>query len=156
MNGEDLQRIIESNPCTHEVVKGVFSRTNLPVRQIQYPSAYIVNTDEYGKPGEHWVVIILNSRSKGVFFDSFGKTPEIYGPELKTFLNSHVDNYVYFKKQVQSNFSTQCGLFALTFLMLYVCLQWTLDCIENIFDVNLLVNDSIVFLIVKEYYSMCK
>lgn len=156
MNGEDLHYIVESNPCIRQIVKGVFSRTTLPVHEIQYPSAYIVNTDERDGPGEHWVAIVLNNKSRGVFFDSFGRPPEFYGKELKTFLQSNVDSYVHFKNQVQSSFSTQCGLFVLSFLMLHVCLHWSMDCIENVFDVNLMVNDSIVFRIVNEYYDFCE
>ena len=156
MNGDDLQCIIESNPCLRQKVKGVFSRTTLPVSVVQYPSVYIVNTDEDDGPGEHWVAIVLTNKGKGVFFDSFGRPPEFYGPELTFFLKSNVDNYFHFKNQVQSKFSTRCGLFVLTFLMLYVCLQWSMDCIEKMFDVHLTVNDSIVIRIVNEYYEWCK
>ena len=47
----------------------VFSRHNLPEKIKDW--ANVINVDEYGHVGTHWIVLFCN-RSKTVYFDSFG------------------------------------------------------------------------------------
>ena len=156
MNGNELECAIRSNSCIQMQVKGVFARNNLPTGKIHYPSAYIVNNHTSDLPGEHWMAIVLESKSHGVFFDSFGKPPEFYGEELKHFLNCYVKQYECFNVQVQPKSSSHCGLFVLTFLMLNLCFKYSLNSIVNIFDSNVYANDHFVFNFVNTYYSLCQ
>lgn len=157
MNGGELECAIRSNKCILQSFQGVFSRDNLPLTpSTQYPSIFIVNTDSVEGPGEHWVAIVFENKSRGLFFDSFGKPPMYYGQELETFLNTHVVGYKHFPYTVQPPTSTQCGLFVLTFLMLNVCFRCNLNCIIDFFDSNVHVNDRIVFNFVNMYYDLCK
>ena len=156
MNGYELECVIRSNPCIQRSVKGVYARNNLPKDGIRYPSTYIVNSDKDDRPGEHWLAIVLESKSHGIFFDSFGRPPEIYGVELKDFLNANVKQYQCFSLPVQSKHSSLCGFFVLTFLMLHVCLKWPIDSIVKFFDSDVNVNDRIVLSFVNEYYNLCQ
>ena len=133
MNGYELECTIRSNPCIQQSFKGVYARNNLPTDGIQYPSAYIVNSDQHHRPGEHWLAIVLENKSHGVFFDSFGRSSEFYGGKLKQFLSANVRHYECFNVPVQSKHSTRCGFFVLTFLILNVCLKWSIDNIVNFF-----------------------
>ena len=49
--------------------KGVFSRDNLP-KKIK-DAAYVINLDEYGDVGTHWISLFCNG-SEIVYFNSFG------------------------------------------------------------------------------------
>ena len=156
MNGYELECAIRSNPCIRRRVKGVFAKNNLPKDILHYPSAYIVNNHTSDRPGEHWIAIVLENKSNGFFFDSFGKPPEFYGEELKHFLNCNVSKYECFNIQVQPKSSSRCGYFVLTFLMLKLCYKYSLNCIVKMFDSNLNVNDRIVFNFVNTFYGLCQ
>lgn len=143
-------------PCITKSFKGVYSRNNLPNDSIQYPSIYIVNSDNVDGPGEHWVAIVLENKSHGIFFDSFGKEPCYYGDELQHFFDTNVKQFQHMTRQVQSKTSNRCGFFVLTFLMLHVCFHCTLDCIKQFFDSDVNVNDRIVNNFVNVYYDFCK
>ena len=156
MNGYELECAIRSNPCLQNLVKGVYARNSLPTDDMtQYPSAYIVNSDSADRPGEHWLGIVFKNKSEGMFFDSFGNPPEYYGEELNLFLNSNVRKYECFNVQVQSKNSSHCGLFVLTFLMLIVCLNYSLEDIACFFHSDDDVNDRIVLNFVNTYFSFC-
>lgn len=155
MNGYELECFIKSNQCVQHTVKGIFARTNLPTGRMEYPSAYIVNSDDDNGPGEHWLTIVLKSRAHGIFFDSFGRPPDFYGAELKHFLNCNVDSYEYFGVQIQPKHSSRCGFFVLTFLLLNVCLNYSLDSVSKFFSSDVNENDSIVFNFVNKYYGVC-
>ena len=147
MNGRQIDSVISTNPCTRRYFKGVFSRDTLPT-DVTFPSVYVVNTDVSYRPGEHWVAIILNSPRHGVFFDSFGRKPEM---ELGRFMDANVERYDYFDAQIQSTSSIFCGLFVIAFLVSYLCLAMSLNDFKTLFDTNLSVNDCIVYNYVTRY-----
>lgn len=153
MNGKELHDILQSNTCTHRFFKGVFARDGLP-KDNRYPSAYVVNTAPMTHRGEHWVAIVLKSSRHGVFFDSFGRRPEFYGNELIDFFRSHVTSYECFNVAVQAKTSSMCGLFVLTFLMLYLCFDFSLQQIVTYFDSDRNVNDQLVSDFVNQYYML--
>lgn len=156
MNGYELECAIQSNPCLQNLVKGVYARNNLPTNDMtQFPRAYIVNSDRVDQQGEHWLAIVFKNKSQGMFFDSFGNPPEYYGEELKLYLDSNVTKYECFNVKVQPKNSSRCGLFVLTFLMLTVCLNYSLTDIECFFHSNDDVNDRIVLNFVNMYLSFC-
>lgn len=156
MNGQELECAVRSNQCIVQSFQGVYSRNNLPSTSVPYPSIFIVNTDSVNGPGEHWVAIVLESKSSGIFFDSFGKSPIYYGQELAAFMNNNVIAYKHFTNTVQSSTSSRCGLFVLTFLILNVCFRCNLNCILDFFDSDVYINDRIVFNFVNMYYDLCK
>ena len=62
---------------------GVFSRNNLP-KKIK-DGAYVINLDEYGDVGTHWVALFCN-KIEIVCFDSFGV--EHVPKEIKEFVGN--------------------------------------------------------------------
>ena len=154
MNGRQMETAVASVPCLQRYFGGMWSRDTLP-ETVSYPSFYVVNTDLAHRPGEHWVAIILRNNSYGVFFDSFGRTPEEWGEEFKDFMDAHVARYDHFDTQIQSNDSISCGLFVLTFVFSFMCMSLSLIECKMLFDVNLSLNEKIVNAFVYRYFDMC-
>ena len=88
---------------------GVFSRKNL--HKIIKDGAYVINLDEYGDLGTHWIALFFN-RNEIVDFDSFGveRVPE----EIKGFVENK--NIIVNIFRVQANDSVMCGYFCIGFI----------------------------------------
>ena len=73
--------------------------------------AYVINLDEYGDVGTHWIALFCN-RSEIAYFDSFGveHVPE----EIKEFVrNKNIIANIF---RVQANNSVMCGYFGIGFI----------------------------------------
>ena len=88
---------------------GAFSRKNL--HKILKDGAYVINLDEYGDLGTHWIALFFN-RNEIVDFDSFGveRVPE----EIKGFVENK--NIIVNIFRVQANDSVMCGYFCIGFI----------------------------------------
>ena len=88
---------------------GVSSRDKLP--QKIKDGAYVINLDEYGDVGTHWIALFCN-RSEIAYFDSFGveHVPE----EIKEFVGNK--NIILNTFHVQANNSVMCGYFCIGFI----------------------------------------
>ena len=89
--------------------KGVFSRNNLP--RVIEDGGYIVNLDDMGNSGTHWVAIYVNG-DRATYFDSFGV--EHVPVEILKFLKNkdlHVNIF-----RVQPTKSVLCGYYCIQFL----------------------------------------
>ena len=88
---------------------GVFSRKN--IHKILNDGAYLINLDEYGDLGTHWIALFFN-RNEIVDFDSFGveRVPE----EIKGFVENK--NIIVNIFRVQANDSVMCGYFCIGFI----------------------------------------
>ena len=88
---------------------GAFSRKNL--HKILKDGAYVINLDEYGDLGTHWIALFFN-RNEIVDFDSFGveRVPE----EIKGFVENK--NIIVNIVRVQANDSVMCGYFCIGFI----------------------------------------
>ena len=101
----EIQRYYQNEPGFN----GVFSRNNLH-KKIK-AGAYVINLDEYGDVGTHWIALFCN-RNKIVYFDSFGveHVPE----EIKEFIgNKNIKANIF---RVQANDSVMCGYFCIGFI----------------------------------------
>ena len=88
---------------------GVYSRNSLPSEARD--GGYVVNLDERGATGTHWVAIHING-SKATYFDSFGI--EHIPNEILRFLHEKdIDSNIF---RVQSKKSVLCGYFCIKFL----------------------------------------
>ena len=88
---------------------GVYSRNNLP--SVARDGGYVVNLDERGSTGTHWVAIHIKG-PKATYFDSFGI--EHIPNEVLRFLNKKdIDSNIF---RVQSKKSVLCGYFCIKFL----------------------------------------
>ena len=88
---------------------GVFSRNNLP--DLPRDGGYVINLDDLGESGTHWVAIFVNG-NRAIYFDSFGV--EHLPREIKRFLRGKdlmVNIY-----RVQDIRSILCGYYCIKFL----------------------------------------
>ena len=101
----DIEKYYENVPQFN----GCFSRNSLPKRAKD--GGYIVNLDDLGKPGTHWVALFIQ-KGNAVYFDSFGV--ERLPKEIKWFLNGKNLSLNLFR--IQEFDSIMCGYFCLGFL----------------------------------------
>ncbi len=57
MNSREIESLLLSDKFAAGYFIGVFAADQLPGKV--FPGAYIVNTDESNKPGQHWVAFFL-------------------------------------------------------------------------------------------------
>ncbi len=102
MDTTQLSRIMQ---CDEEIKKdalGVFSADKIKHAR---PGCMIVNEDDSGKPGSHWVALFVLPESKCEYFDSYGRDKA--APKIEKFLKKF--DILQGNRQVQSTFSTTCG-----------------------------------------------
>ena len=88
---------------------GVFSRNNLP--RTTRDGGYVVNLDDMGKSGTHWIAIFVDN-GRAIYFDSFGV--EHMPKEIKKFLrNKDIHANIF---RVQPADSVLCGYYCIKFL----------------------------------------
>ena len=92
-------------------IKGIFSRNESKPYD---HSPCIINLDDLGKAGTHWVCCRHSKKGEYEYFDSFGLPPplewetELIKKGLKSFLRNDV--------QIQCEKSLRCGYYCLLFL----------------------------------------
>ena len=89
--------------------KGVYSRNSLP--SLSKDGGYVVNLDERGEAGTHWVAIHIKG-PKATYFDSFG-IEHIPNEVLRFLRKKDIDSNIF---RVQSKKSVLCGYFCIKFL----------------------------------------
>ena len=81
-------------------------------RNRSFPSAFIINTDDWpGVGGVHWVAVWFDRYKRAIFFDSLGKHPSHYKFQIKP--------YQWNKKCYQGE-SDLCGEYSLFFIMFMI------------------------------------
>ena len=111
MDGEQILRILQKNEGINKGEYGVFSADTIPPVE-QYPSAYIVNTDNSNLPGQHWVSFFFeNKKKKAEYFDSYGLLPI-----RRTFLEILPQTFKYSSHMIQGLESITCGEYCIYFL----------------------------------------
>ena len=101
----EIQRYYQNEPKFNDV----FSRNNLPKTEKDW--AFVINLDEYGDVGTHWIVLFCN-RNEIAYFDSFGV--EHIPEEIKEFIgNKNIKANIF---RVQANDSVMCGYFCIRFI----------------------------------------
>ena len=88
---------------------GVYSRNNL-LNKIK-KGAYIINLDEYGNTGTHWVSLFVKA-NKVIYFDSFGI--EHIPKEINKFINNNnIESDIF---RIQAYDSIMCRYFCIEFI----------------------------------------
>ncbi|KAI1291112.1 hypothetical protein HDE_07691 [Halotydeus destructor] len=91
---------------------GVFPADHLRVPK-SFPASVVVNTDDSGKPGEHWVAIHWPNRSSIEYFDSFGFPPLV--PRIaKVVANG---SFTYNSATLQHPATSTCGVYCIAFVL---------------------------------------
>jgi hypothetical protein len=107
---------------------------------MDYPSAFVVNTDHSKGPGEHWLAVYFDAGGTAEFFDSYGNPPEMYGM-LNFLMDNSETRYVQNRKRLQSSVTSVCGAYCVYFIMMKSTgvKEWLLP-----FGKDLILNDCIV------------
>ena len=97
------------------VFGGVWARNHLDsLRPSTYPVAYVVNTDDEHRPGQHWTVFVCERPGHLTFFDSYGCSPDVYGKAFRRFVRDHTLHYS--DTWIQGLDSAVCGHYCLYYL----------------------------------------
>ena len=111
MDGEEILNLLESDTYSSKIEHGVYSADTIPAIT-QYPTGYIVNTDDSDLPGQHWVSFYFEHPKKmAEYFDSYGLPPI-----RQTFLEILPDKYKYCTTAIQGLNSITCGEYCVYFL----------------------------------------
>lgn len=113
MSSVQIDRILQKNPVTKKIYMGCFPSNTLPKCQ-RYPCAMVVNFDEVGEPGTHWVALFIPNEHRVKYFDSFGDTAI---PNIQEYLKKH--GFLLVTRQiadVQKIGSSVCGYYAIFFI----------------------------------------
>lgn len=144
MNTAELTGVVKKILKRDQCFLGVQACDELPKRKIQwFPAMTIVNTDPSHLPGEHWLALYITKDKNGCFFDSFGNTPDIFAPEINTFLWKNSIAVSYSKRQVQSHQAVSCGQHCVFFLY-HMQKGMSFDRVLKMYTDNLLRNDAMV------------
>ena len=146
MDTLQLLKNINSDKTSKKYFIGVFPRDLLPTK-INYPSSFIVNTDNSNKRGEHWLAIYVDGHRKLDFFDPMGLPPVFYG--LDGYINNIADSYQFNKMQFQNIFSDYCGFYCLLFIFIK---SRNKNFNFKLFTKNFKKNDQIISKLIKEKF----
>ena len=147
MNTFQLAQVLTKDPLTKES----FADELTSIEINKYPKSFVVNTDPMEPPGTHWIAICFNEQMKGEFFDSYGKHPIHYNKHFLDFMNRNAIEWEHNKIQLQSAFSTVCGLYCIYFLY-HRCRKRSMSFIVNSFVNDNLRNDQLVYDFVRRKY----
>ena len=151
MDGLKIENYLRRDKKCSVMFLGVFASDRLPTRvHRNRPSILVCNTDRYGQPGIHWIVIYIESPSYGEFFDSFGRQPDI---PFRTFLHKNCSSWQYNTgRQIQSISSRFCGHYCI-FYSLHRARNYSVNAICNMFTRDTGLNDFLVHRFVCSLYQ---
>lgn len=138
MDEKALIRILKNDNFTKDCFKGVFASNELPLN-FSYPACFIMNTEERGQDGEHWLAFYFNIKKELYFFDSYGLSPYYYN--LINYINQTSTKFNWNMKRIQGK-SNYCGVYAFLFL-LYITRN-KLSKFFSYFSNNLQENDDLI------------
>ena len=86
--------------------------------------SFVMNTDQAGKPGKHWVAVRVDTRNDNVveYYDSFGEEPSKHFMKQLNKLVNKLDVPVYLKLKInrikdQNVNTNNCGWHAMSFII---------------------------------------
>ena len=115
MNTSQLQCIFSCDPVFRHRTLGVFAADQLPRHLPTYPCAFIVNTDDSHKPGQHWLAFFVQNNSLECF-DSYGQFPGSYNSNFTFWIERHFKTMRINNQRLQSDWTNVCGLYCIYFL----------------------------------------
>ena len=112
MNAYEITTLIADH-CKN--FKGVYAANE--IFHIKPPAFIIVNSDEKGSSGKHWIAMYINNEMCE-FFDSFGREPTYYHKYWENNFKRFSKNYMYNKVILQDPQSNNCGKFCIYYCVL--------------------------------------
>jgi hypothetical protein len=116
MDTNEMLRIVNLLGSLKPFFRGIYASDSLPIRVTEFPSALVCNTDPVKEKGSHWIAFWFKNGTECEFYDSFGKLPEDYDIQLRSFIDRNSFACVYNDVQVQSNSASTCGFHVLFYL----------------------------------------
>ena len=119
LNNVQLDRLADSQPTLKPYFDGTVPCNRLPSSPDKKgPVAYIVNTDQEGQPGRHWLAL-WTCDDKCEVLDSYALPLETYQTTqpLQRWLDQHWKIVIQSSQSLQSLYSRSCGDYALFFLV---------------------------------------
>ena len=148
MNGAQIERALRQDKFASQSFVGVFAADRLPVKE--FSGSYVVNTDETGQPGQHWVAFYTVDDTIECF-DSFGKDPGVYNAHIKKWLD---DTYKVIQcETIQSDDTTVCGQHCMFFLLLRSC-GFSYEDVMSAFTSDTVINDKFVCKFVNKFFKL--
>ena len=119
MNTSEISSVLKYAPETRNIFLGTFPSDMLPeIKSVKKKLCFIANTDSSEKPGTHWVAFYGHLENGGKFiidyFDTYGREPQT---NIKKYLKNNFDYCVFNGKEIQSSFTTICGLYSIYMLI---------------------------------------
>ena len=74
MDTDQIDGLLATDAYTRTVVQDVVSKNGLPTIT-KLPVAFVCNTHNSDKPGQHWISIYMSDEGRGEYFDSYGRPP---------------------------------------------------------------------------------
>lgn len=149
LSTKELNEILMGNSVTRKTFLGTFPACMVPVtKRKRY--AFITNSQEHNKPGEHWNAWFVNEKTI-TFFDSFSRKPtDLSFPHHYQEIIKKFDNIKYVDVRVQSDTSQRCGLFCIHWIYV-MSLGLKYDSFLSDYTENLEKNDYDVLRIVNSF-----
>lgn len=113
---------------------------------------WIVNTDECGGKGLHWVVFHFPSKGSMEFFDSLGNPPEHYHRRFQSILIFNGPRYKYIDSRIQSVTSSLCGHYCIYFVLQRIKGRSMNNIVHDFYDLNTHANDRLVSDFINDMY----
>ena len=154
MNNYQLMCALKSNLVTRQLNITVCAANRLPDVITTYPQGFIVNTDNDGQPGEHWISFWLQDSTYGECLDSAGRDPANYRADFKRFLLKHCLSYKYNTMVLQSKDTNMCGVYCLYYIMLKAT-GYSLSRIQSCFTTDTYTNDVSMLYFATKYLDDC-
>jgi hypothetical protein len=131
MYTEELIELLMKNKSSRKVFCGVIPLDQIPLKKIAKECAFIVNTHESDKPGEHWFSVYIPKRGPIEYFDSYGLPP--YHEIIYKFFKYNKRPFIYNRIKIQHDSSQNCGKFSL-FYIYYRSKGYTMKEFLNLFN----------------------
>lgn len=144
MNGQTIKKICDLDYTLSPQFQGVYSSDNLPNRIYSFPSAYIVNTTEKHRSGEHWLALYFYNPWHACVFDSYGRVPSTLPSSIYKFINRNSHVCTFNPRVLQQLHSQTCGFYSILFL-LYMSRGYNLNTYLALFSLNTKDNDFVVY-----------
>jgi hypothetical protein len=155
MNTSQLQCCIECDPLLKQHVLGVFPADRLPRTVTRYPCGFIANTDIMSREGTHWIAFYLPRRGQAEFFDSYGEDPTSNSVHFQRWFTQHVSAVKWNTKQIQSAYSSVCGLYCLFFLRRRLGAHTMQDIVSIFSSTHLTANDQFMYDYMSGVFTHC-
>lgn len=112
MNSREIEHILRKHS---KVFSGVYAANE--VYKIPLHTFGVVNTDELGEVGKHWIVIYRNENACE-FFDSLGQSPLNYHNAWHVFLLNQNRYYIHNSEKIQQTGTNTCGEFCIFYTIM--------------------------------------